>query len=239
VRTPSLLENGANIDVSAAPGPQGLPIVIAVVGQGVPEAERLWASEIGYRRQWSTVSLDVSAFRNSYAHLSSLAPSTPEFVAAAIPFVRVPYLIADDLQGTGYGVEAAGTWRVRRGWTLTAGYTFLALDLTSNGAEQDVRFEWAEDDSPRHQVLLRSLASFGSRWEADATIHALGSSDEHRVPAYARVDARTGCKVSDQLKISVAALNLLDARHAEFLSVSNEEITQPRRSVVLQTVWTF
>jgi iron complex outermembrane recepter protein len=239
VRTPSLLENGANIDVSAAPGPQGLPIVIAVVGQGVPEAERLWASEIGYRRQWSTVSVDVSAFRNNYAHLSSLAPSTPEFVAAATPFVRLPYRIADALQGTGYGLEASGTWRARRGWTLTAGYTFLALDLTSNGAEQDVRFEWSEDDSPRHQVVLRSLASFGSRWEADATIHALGSSDEHRVPAYARVDLRVGCRVSDQLKVSVAGLNLLDARHAEFLSVSNEEITQPRRSVVLQTVWAF
>jgi iron complex outermembrane recepter protein len=239
VRTPSLLENGANVDVSAAPGPQGLPIVIAVVGQGVPQAERLWASEAGYRRQWPTVSLDLSVFRNSYAHLSSLAPATPEFVAAAIPFVRVPYLIAADLQGTGYGVEAAGTWRARQGWTLTAGYTFLALDLTSNGAEQDVRFEWAEDDSPRHQILLRSLASFGSRWEADATIHASGSSDEHRVPAYARLDMRVGCAVSDQLKISVAGLNLLEARHAEFLSVSNEEITQPRRSVVLQTVWTF
>jgi iron complex outermembrane receptor protein len=239
VRTPSLLENGANVDVSAAPGPQGLPIVIAVVGQGVPEPERLWASEVGYRRQWSTVSLDLAAFRNSYAHLSSLAPSTPEFVAGAMPFVRVPYLIADDLRGTGYGVEASGTWRARQGWTLTAGYTFLALDLTSNGAEQDVRFEWSEDDSPRHQVLLRSLASFGSRWEADATIQARGSSDEHRVPAYTRLDIRAGYRVSDQLKISVAGLNLLEARHAEFLSVSNEEITQPRRGVLLQSTWAF
>jgi cyclase len=75
---------------------------------------------------------------------------------------------------------------------------------TAFAQSTDVRFEWSEDDSPRHQVLLRSLASFGSRWEADAMIHALGSSDEHRIAAYARVDARAGCTVSDQLKISVA-----------------------------------
>jgi len=239
VRTPSLLENGANVDVAAAPGPQGLPVVIAVMGAGTPYAERLWASEVGYRRHWSTVSFDISAFRNDYAHLLSLTPSTPVFVPSAMPFVRQPYAIDSDLHGYGYGVEASGTWRARQGWTLTAGYTYLTLDLTSDGIERDLRYEDTEDDSPRHQVVVRSLASIGRRWEADAMVHALGSSDAGRVPAYARVDLRVGYRATDRLTVSVAGLNLLKARHAEFLSILNEEITQPRRSVLLQTTWGF
>ena len=88
-------------------------------------------------------------------------------------------------------------------------------------------------------MVLRSLASFGSRWEADATLHALSASDEHRVPAYARLDVRAGYRVSPRLTVSLAGLNLLDARHVEFVSILNEEISQPRRGVLLQTTWAF
>ncbi len=239
VRPPSLFENDARVDVAVAPGPQGLPVVLTVVGQGTPDAEELWAAEVGYRRQWSTVSLDVSAFRNHYDHLLSLTPGTPGFVPAAVPFIRAPYLIDDNLRGRAYGAEALATWRARQGWTLTAGYTLLDLALTSDGSERELRFENSEDDSPRHQVVLRSLVSFGRRWEADASIHGLGSSDAGRVPAHARVDLRAGYKVSDHLTLSLAGLNLLDASHPEFLSVFNEEVTQPRRAVTLRTTWAF
>ena len=87
--------------------------------------------------------------------------------------------------------------------------------------------------------MLRSLSSFGRRWEADAAMFVRGASDVGRVPAYARLDLRAGYRVSDRLTVSVAGSNLLDARHLEFLSVLNEEITQPKRSVALQTAWTF
>jgi iron complex outermembrane receptor protein len=239
VRTPSLLENGANVDVAAAPGPQGLPVVISVIGRGTPDAERLWATELGYRRHWSRVSVDVSAFRNDYAHLLSLTPGAPDLVMAPSPFLGMPYLIDAALTGRAVGVETAGTWRVRQGWTLTAGYTYLQLDLTSGGVEQPgMRYEDAEDDSPRHQIVLRSLTSIGRRWEADGSIHTLSSSDGARVPAQARLDVRAGFKATDRLTISVAGLNLVDG-HFEFLSILNEEISQPRRSVVLQTSWVF
>ena len=241
VRTPSLLENGANVDVAAGPGPQGLPVVLAVVGNGTRQAERVWAAEAGYRRHWSRVSLDVSAFRNDYAHVLSLTAAAPQFVAAATPFVRVPFIVSADLVGVAHGVESAATWRAREGWTLIGGYTFLEVALTSNGAETDpyLRYEASEDDSPRHQVSLRSLASLGARWELDAALQARGSSDAGQIAARRRLDARLGYKVSPQLTISAAGLNLLDARGAEFVRALNEEITQARRSVVLRTTWTF
>ncbi|MEO5820010.1 MAG: TonB-dependent receptor [Vicinamibacteraceae bacterium] len=240
VRTPSLLENGANVKVAATPGPQGLPAVITVIGNGTPDVESLWATEVGYRRHWSAVSLDVSAFRNNYGSLFSLNPGAPELVMEQTPFIRVPYFIDSALHGRAYGVEGSGTWRVRQGWTLTAGYTFLDLALTSDGVEQPgLSFESTEDDSPKHQVVLRSLTSFGRRWEADASLFLRSASDEDRVPAAARLDLRAGYRVSDRLTVSVAGTNLLDAHHFEFLSVLNEEITQPRRSVSLQTAWSF
>ncbi len=84
VRTPSLLENGANVKVATAPGPQGLPAVITVIGDGTSAVESLWATEVGYRRHWSTVSVDVSAFRNHYGSLFSLNPGVPELVLRAV-----------------------------------------------------------------------------------------------------------------------------------------------------------
>ena len=240
VRTQSLFENGANVKVAAAPGPQGLPAVIMVVGQDSPDVESVWATEVGYRHHWSTVSIDVSAFRNHYGTLFSLNPGAPALVLEPTPYVRVPYLVGNDLRGRAYGVEASGTWRARQGWTLTAGYTFLDVELTSDGVEQAaLSFEASEDDTPNHQVVVRSLSSFGQRWEADATVFLRGNSDASQVPANARLDVRAGYKVSKHLTLSVAGLDLLDARHVEFVRTLNEEITQPKRSVVVQTAWTF
>jgi iron complex outermembrane recepter protein len=239
VRTPSLFENDASVDVAAVPGPQGLPLMISVLGRGTPEAEHLWATEVGYRRHWSSVSVDVSAFRNQYGNLASLSPGAPEFVPATVPYLRLPYVIDSALHGRAYGLEAAATWLARPRWTLTAGYTYLNMDLDADGAEGAYGYEATEDDSPRHQIVLRSLASLGSRWEADASVHALGGSDAGRVPAHTRLDLRAGYKATRQLSISLAGLDLLDAGHTEFVSILNEEITQPRRSVLLQTHWSF
>jgi iron complex outermembrane receptor protein len=239
VRTPSLLENGATVAVASAPGPQGLPLVVTVIGRGTPDIEELWAAEMGYRRHWSRLSIDVSAFRNRYSNGTSLTPGTPELVLEQQPYLRMPYLIDAALHGSAYGVEAATTWRAARGWTLTAGYSFLRVDLTSGGIEQNIRYEDAEGHTPRHQLVLRSLGSIGRRWEVDATLHARSAFDAGKIPALARVDLRGGWKVSDRLTVSVAGVNLLDARQFEFLSVLNEELTQPRRGVLLQTRWTF
>jgi iron complex outermembrane receptor protein len=239
VRTPSLLENGANVSVAAAPGPQGLPLLVTVIGRGTPDIEELWAAEIGYRRHWARLSLDVSAFRNRYSNLTSLTPGAPELVLAQQPFVRMPYLVDAALRGQARGVEAATTWHAARGWTLTSAYTFLTVDLTSGGMEGDLRYEANEGHSPRHQLVLRSQASIGRRWELDAALHARSAFDEGKIPAHGRFDLRGGWKASGHLTISVAGVNLFDAGHVEFLSVLNEEITEPRRSVLVQTGWTF
>jgi iron complex outermembrane receptor protein len=240
VRTPSLLEHGANVKLAAAPGPQGLPAIVMVIGDGTSEVESLWATEAGYRRHWARVSVDVSAFRNHYGDLFSLNPGAPALVADPTPFLRVPYVIGSALHGNAYGAEASGTWRAREGWTLTAGYAFLDVALTSDGIEHpELSFEAAEDDTPRHQAVLRSLSSFGRRWEADAALFLRSSSDGRQIPAHARLDLRAGFRVSDRLTLSLAGADLLDARHPEVVRAGNEEITQPRRRVVLQTAWTF
>ena len=239
VRTPSVFENDSHVDVLAVPGPDGLPIVMSVIGRGTSVAERLWATEVGYRRQWTTVSFDVSVFRNQYYDLTSLSPGAPEFVAAPTPFLRQPYYIDAALHGRAYGVEAAGTWRARSGWTLFGSYTYLQVNLDSGGAERLLSYEALEDDSPRHQAMLRSLTSIGERWEVDGAIHVLGSSDQGYVPVHTRLDLRAGYKVGRQLTVSVASLDLVDDGHSEFVSTFNEEVTQPRRSLLLQTRWSF
>jgi iron complex outermembrane receptor protein len=158
VRTPSALENGGDIAAAVMPGPGGLPIVATVIGRRTPNPEELWATEIGYRRRWSTVSLDFSVFRNSYRHLFSLTPGPVAMTAglSSTPYLEAPYVIDDRLRGRAYGVEASATWRVRQGWTLIGGYTHLDVDLTSGGVEVGLRGTTAR--------AIRSCCDRSPRW---------------------------------------------------------------------------
>ena len=65
------------------PGRRACRWSLTVSARGTPAIESLWATEVGYRRHWSTVSVDVSAFRNHYGSLFSLKPGAPELVPAA------------------------------------------------------------------------------------------------------------------------------------------------------------
>jgi hypothetical protein len=69
------------------------------------------------------------------------------------------------------------------------------------------------DDSPDHELHLRSFLDLPGRTSLDVALYQVGRRRD--VPAHLRLDARLGFRPSKALEISAGFQDLLEARHAE------------------------
>ena len=129
MRTPSR-ETEVRFNEAVLPGPNGLPLVVSNFGMA-GRNENVLAEEIGYRTQLSEhLSLDLTAFYNSYTDLVSEEVGTPslEFNPPPIHLV-LPINGANLLHGESHGVEMVLNWKPARRWTLSPSYSYLQLHV--------------------------------------------------------------------------------------------------------------
>ncbi len=220
VRTPSRLDREFFIPGSA-------PFVIA----GGPdfESEKVTTYEVGYRAQPTPfASLSVSAFYNRYADLRSV-----EQAVGGGP----PAVLANEMEGSTYGLETWGSYRVNDWWRLSAGYNYLIEDLRFKPGSRDVTGLQAAGNDPRYQFSLRSSMNLAHNVEFDLALRRIGSLPNPNVPGYTALDMRIGWIVAKDIEISLSGFNLLDHQHPEFgqpLTRSEHE-----RSFYLKTLWHF
>ena len=126
-RTPTRRDVGLNAALAALPG----PAEVAVLGNREMKSEHVIAYELGYRAQpINRLSLDVTAFFNSYQGLENVEPESSFFDSSSAPSVLIlPLVLNNKMRGTAQGVEASLNWQVTRRWTLSPGYSFLNMNL--------------------------------------------------------------------------------------------------------------
>jgi iron complex outermembrane receptor protein len=204
-----------NEAVSAGPG---LPVVVSVFEAGGKENENLLAEEVGYRTQLSDyLSMDLTAFYNSYSSLTSAEFGTPflEFSPSPAHLV-IPFNGANLLHGEGHGAEMALNWKPLSRWTVSPSYSYLQLhiyrDPTSTGASSPMTLEGS---SPREQAQLRSHLEFAPRWAWDASVYFVGPLPALRIPSYTRLDAGLTRNIGETLSLSIVGQNLLQDHHLE------------------------
>jgi len=190
------------------------------------QSEELIAYEAGYRAQlMPTATLSVSLFYNDYDRLRTVEP----------PF---PLTIQNRMEGNTYGAEAWATYEPLPWWRLKGGATFLHKNLRLEPGSATFFGIGQEGNDPKHQFTLRSEMNVTSAVELDVSLRAVGSLPAPRVPAYLAADARIGWNVTDQVQLSVAGYNLLNAAHPEFV-VSSPPRRDIRRSVYATARWSF
>lgn len=205
VRTPARFEH--TVDAWFLPIPPGGSKLV-----GNPEftSEKVIAYELGYRIQpLASVSLDLATFYNDYEDLRTIDLSRP------FPF-PVLFQPNNRMEGESYGFELAGNWKVVENWRLSAGYTFLRLNLHQRNIDS-FSDEAAEGDAPRNQVFLRSYLDLPHNVQFDLGLSYVDQLDAG-VESYWKLDARVGWKPlsSHDLEFSIVGQNLLDKRHSEF-----------------------
>ena len=218
VRTPSRLDRDFFV-------PGNAPFLIA----GGPEfvSEKQITYEVGYRAQpLSSVSFSISAFYNDYDDLRSVERT-----------VGTQSVLANEMEGSTYGIETWGSYQVNDWWRLSAGYNYLIKDLRFKPGSRDIIGTQAAGNDPRYQFMLRSSMNLRPNVEFDVALRRIGGLPNPDVPAYVGLDMRLGWTVAKGVEISLSGFNLLDRRHPEFgAALTRSEI---ERSVYLNTLWTF
>ena len=219
VRTPSRLD----VDLFAPAAP---PFLLA----GGPNfrSEKLTAYELGYRvRPTAHASFSISTFYNVYDQLRTAEPLTAK---------PLPFVFGNMMEGSGYGVEMWGNYRVNDWWRLSAGYNYLEKRLNLKPGSRDTSSVQADAD-PKHQFSARSTMNLSSDMELDVALRSIGRLPNPSVPGYTVIDMRLGWKVSKNVEVSLSGFNLADKEHAEFGKLPGA--SEFGRAFYLKTLWTF
>lgn len=200
------------------------PLFARIIGSEGFDSEEVHTLETGYRTYPAErLFVDLTLFYNRYDDLFSLEEAAPFDEDGRTIF---PFVIANGLEGDGYGAEIAAQASLTRGWDLAATYSSLRLDLEPEPTSSDTTQAEREDASPRHQVMLRSLADVTSRVQLDARLRYVGKLRADDVPSYTTLDLRLAWSPREELELALVGQTLLEARHAEFGSPASRRLIE-------------
>lgn len=242
VGEPSFASTGLRLNSGVFPGPGGIPVVPALVGNpGIGDANVL-STQAGYRGQLhKRVNLGLAGYYSRYKGALTLDPGAPFLETDPAPtHLVLPINFLSALKGESFGWEVNGTWQINSRWRISPSYTVLWMDfrnvITGNAASTATR----TGTSPRNQFQVHSYVDLPHSWEWDTFVYAVGQLPTDTIPAYTRVDARVGWHFAERASVSVVGQNLLQPRHFEFgPSTGNINATQIKRSGYAKLTWTF
>ncbi len=241
VRTPSRAEEEGQTNLTTIPPlPEmgWMPSVLALIGNGTFDAEKLTAYEIGYRT-WlgQDFSLDFTTFYNDYKNLQSVEPGTPWPEGTPLPPHGVfPLYFHNAFTDDNYGAELAVDWRPLEKWRVQFAYSYL----------------WSRPEqknwSPLNQVSLLSSWEIRDDLEFDAWIYYVGKigslptlSPLGTVTIDPRLNLtlRLGWRPRRDLELSLVGANLLDDRQLEYVQEAYTFPVEIERSIYGQFKWSF
>jgi iron complex outermembrane recepter protein len=236
ISTPSRAEDDIRINAQAGPG-----VLVSQFGSRDMDSKELIAFELGYRIQpHQRVTLDLATFYNLYDRQRSVEPGVFFNEANPAPLhLVVPYTIDNLVKGEVYGAELASSFQPTSWWRLRVNYTAWSIQLHKKAGSQDLLVEGAEDDSPNHQVGIRSLMELPGHVELDLGFRYVDALQNRNVPSYAVLDARLGWRPTPHWEFSIVGQNLFDD-HKEFEpSYIRTEITEVETSVYGKITFRF
>lgn len=221
IRTQSRYERGSRFNLQAFPGENGLSVIAAVFGNLSARSEVLYGYEMGYRAQPATrLSIDATAYYNTYQRLNSIDSGLPKLVTDPVPFILFPLGYANGANGKTYGFEGVANLDLTSRWRLQGSYTigrvFYRYKDRNLTPIQQIWESSFSGNNPRHQFQIHSYLKLPRNWEFDSGLYSVSRLPYQNVPSYLRLDTRIGWRISERVEWSMGARNLLDDRHSEF-----------------------
>lgn len=233
VRTPSRGEQGGRVVSSILPPgspelPLPVPAVPVVFGNPNMKSEDVTAFEFGYRTRERLFQFDAAFFYNQFTNLRSLTPGAPICVPSGIiflidptclassPYVEIPLLIENNAEYDTYGVELWLSRQISERWRVEGSYTYIAVtnDVSvGGGPELDV-----VEDSPDHQLSLRSSIDINDSLEFDIMLRWVDELEAQQIDAYTAMDVRLAWTPIPSISVAAVGKNLIAGDHLEFMS---------------------
>jgi len=236
VRTPSLHERDSATSWGTF---QAGPFVISqeAYGNDDVESEEVVTYELGYRtRPGERLLLDVTGFVNVYDNLKAAER------LADIPmpgYIIWPYSYDNNLYGESYGAEVWAGYQAAENWRLSAGYSFLQMQLHARSSSTSTGDADTQGKSPHNQFHLRSYLDLTDKLQLDMLLYYVDNLPTSDIHSYVRLDARLGWQITDELELSVVGQNLLDNRHTEFGEEEGQFATEVERAVFVKLTYRF
>jgi iron complex outermembrane receptor protein len=128
---------------------------------------------------------------------------------------------------------------------LQASYSRLDIDLNIKpGSSDSAATISTRGSAPRHMAQMHSRHDIGHRLELDAAVYYVGqlaavpsTAGNTVIPAYTRLDLRLGWRPRRGVEMSLAAQNLLDDRHPEYLAQDVVASQVPRSLQAMVKLW--
>jgi len=255
IRTPSRIEQNARIlgfvDAPFSPdNPQPIPFATTINGNPTMGNEDVIAYEIGYRVQpLDSLTLDIALFYNDYKELrwavanqvvcqpAGLPISDPNCFAFGPPaYAELPITWINQANQNTKGIEIASTYNATEWWRIYAAYSYLKIDGDGPGSQP---FS-AGEDSPEHQLSLRSNMNIGNTLNLDIWARYIDELSIQGVDSYVGLDTRIAWQVLPSLALSLVGRNLLDSSHLEFQEEFGSNVAvEIERDFIAELTWQF
>jgi iron complex outermembrane recepter protein len=212
VRTANRGDRGLRLVVGGFQTPDGLALMEGL-GRADTTSEELTAHELGYRYQPSRrLWFDIAMFYNVYDHLSVIEAGTPFFRDAAPPHLVLPLFFTNNMRGNTQGIEVSSRYQLLDSLAVSANYSHLRMAL--KGSLDPATADIEEGQSPRNKFYIGATLKLPMGFDVAGNVYSVGRVPSFAVPAYTRIDASASWKLTESLRLRVAASNLL-GRHVE------------------------
>lgn len=232
VRMPSRGERGGRVTTAIlAPGqpdfPLPVPTVVRVTGNPEMLSENVTAVEAGYRIHNRSFQLDAAVFYNQFSDLRSLNLGVPTCAPSGVipqldptclftsTHVEQPVVIKNEISYDAMGVEVWVSKQLSERWRLQGGYTYFRTTGSGSGTELELG---VVEDSPDHQLSLRSSTDINDNLEFDVMLRWIDELEAQQIDAYTALDLRLAWSPIPSLSIAAVAKNLIASDHLEFIS---------------------
>jgi iron complex outermembrane recepter protein len=241
--TPSRVDVSIRFNYAAFPGPNNLPILISLFGNPALQNTRLIATEGGLRKQLSQkISFDSTVFYNRYRDLTSEEPGATSLETDPPPeHLLMPTYLSDLLYGETQGAEIFANVKLASRWTISPGYTFLAMHLHQEAASLDTTTApETEGGIPNQQAQLRSDVNLPWHWQWTTSAYFVGRLAAPKIPSYTRLDTNLAWQASERLSLGVVGQDLLRNLHQEYMGPDLTVLPSlVRRSAYARITWRF
>ncbi|MBZ5695900.1 MAG: TonB-dependent receptor [Acidobacteriia bacterium] len=242
-RTPSAFDASVVSNISTSPGEGGVPDVLSFFGNPRVKNEGLIAYEAGYRATvLKQLSVDLTAYYNSYSDQFTAEPSAPFMVQTPPPPHFITPLTYENLMhGETHGIEVAVNWKATNRWTLSPGYAFEEIHMHLAATSQDMTSaSGAEGSSPDDSAQLRSHFVIGHGLSWDTSAYFVGRLTDPKEPSNTRLDMQLSWRLGKGASLSFVGQNLAKERHVEFVdSTGSARTTSIKRSAYIQFTGRF
>ena len=201
------------------------------------DSEKVIVYELGYRaRPTEKMFIDVTGFINRYDNLMATERT------ANIPkagYTIWPNQQDNKLYGETYGVELSASYQAAKNWNLSAGYTFLQMQLRTRSSSTSTRDATVEGKSPHNQFHFRSYLNLTDNLELDCSLKYVDNLPADNILNYIRFDLRLGWHITKNMELSLVGQNLFDNRHSEFGEEQGQSVTEAERAFFAKLTYSF